>query len=241
VVNALIEEHGIGQAVKQSNLLGADHTLHALSRRQRTLCCVSMTPSSPGGILSQLLWILTFSGRTCTSIRLSLFDPSSPRASQLYRGSPSAAPASLGALLTARLSGPCRQQDVRGRDCVTGAMDHTPRGVRHCAALPWLSGHSSADVQHLIRATLSKNGESRFTCRRVAALLYVLRCLPALFAPSGLIGITLVFLAGGAATLLLLVTTVVRSRCLLTVSLAAMLQRQLVDRKCPVKRLCRRL
>ena len=44
----------------------------------------------------------------------------------------------------------------------------------------------------------------------MAALLYVLRCLPALFAPSGLIGITLVFFAGGAATILLLVTTAVR-------------------------------
>ena len=117
-----------------------------------------MNPSSPGGIRSQLLLILnSYAGHLHRS-DCRLPSPSSPRASQLYRGSPSAAPASLGASLTARLSGPCRRQNVRGRDCVTGAVDHTPRGVRRCAALPWLSAHCIANVQHLILATLSVPG-----------------------------------------------------------------------------------
>ena len=47
----------------------------------------------------------------------------------------------------------------------------------------------------------------------MAALLYVLRCLPPLFAPSGLFGAVLVFLAGGIATILLLVAAGV-CRCL---------------------------
>ena len=76
-------------------------------------------------------------------------------------------------------------------------MDDTPRWVRHrtCRLMTSVLTRSLAGPLHCR------------TCCRVASLLYVLRCLPPLFAPSGLIGIILVFAAGGAATILVLLAT----------------------------------
>ena len=63
----------------------------------------------------------------------------------------------------------------------------------------------SLRMQDHIHRLPSARWSSLLSCR-AAAVLYLLRCLPPLFAPSGLFGAVLVFVAGGIATILLLIT-----------------------------------